>query len=670
MGAAESSSFYDGLQRRMDTFVGPSPVPLDDPFWSELLAFPYPLSRLRAVDLDERTKEAALSLAAHNQETRHFPKVLLRVVHSLQGEPSSNQKVLKAVNTLIFARTFTKHMLEASGAATLAERLALDLTSSEAEALGLHPGQQDVAVLVMQSLMAYIGSQDVNLTMYRIDYLCERLSANTYVLHLESVNLLLVLLSSQLHLPPGEAPGNWDAFLDAAMAQDALAGPLVRKLLLAYMARLPMPITRVFPSQPAEQQGYLRTVGSAAATVFLLPYYTYTYFMSPNQAAAKSPLAENCLLLLLVLVHHGKPMPLKPQGNENGEQNGTYLDEVGTGRPQYYPNPFKQELQAARDKEFSMGGSVADTQEKELGATRVSYAALFDKLGACLLDDRSTLLLYSLLHGNVAFLEYVLVRTDLDTLLMPLLEMLYNASRRTPNQIYMLLISLLILSQDASFNANVHKLILPAVPWYKERLLPRISLGSLMVVILIRTVKYNLSKLRPTELHIYTDFLRIVLEIINAILTYALPRNPEVVYALLHRQELFQPFRNHPRFYELLENIYTVLDFFNVRMDDTRLAGEWSVERVLEVVVANTRSWRGEGMKMFTELRFTYEEELHPEEFFVPYVWSLVVAHSGIPWNSELITLFSTKPAAELEDIFDNDAFDTGSELPTPREEV
>jgi len=64
--------------------------------------------------------------------------------------------------------------------------------------------------------------------------------------------------------------------------------------------------------------------------------------------------------------------------------------------------------------------------------------------------------------------------------------------------------------------------------------------------------------LQSTELHIYTDFLRIVLEIINAILTYALPRNPEVVYAVLHRQELFEPFKNHPRFNELLENIYTV----------------------------------------------------------------------------------------------------------------
>lgn len=32
----------------------------------------------------------------------------------------------------------------------------------------------------------------------------------------------------------------------------------------------------------------------------------------------------------------------------------------------------------------------------------------------------------------------------------------------------------------------------------------------------------------------------------------------QVVYAIMHRQEVFQPFRNHPRFNELIENIYTV----------------------------------------------------------------------------------------------------------------
>ncbi|KAF5937460.1 hypothetical protein HYC85_024966 [Camellia sinensis] len=124
----------------------------------------------------------------------------------------------------------------------------------------------------------------------------------------------------------------------------------------------------------------------------------------------------------------------------------------------------------------------------------------------------------------------------------------------------------------------------------------------------------SLLKEMSTELHIYTDFLRIVLEILNAILTYALPRNPEVVYAIMHRQEVFQPFRNHPRFNELLENIFTVLDFFNSRMDAQRMNGEWSVEKVLEVIIINCCSWHGKGMKS------------HPEEFFISYVWQLVIS--------------------------------------------
>lgn len=58
---------------------------------------------------------------------------------------------------------------------------------------------------------------------------------------------------------------------------------------------------------------------------------------------------------------------------------------------------------------------------------------------------------------------------------MPILETLYNASRRTSNQIYMLLIILLILSQDSSFNASIHKLV-------------RIASASLVIHILDRDI--------------------------------------------------------------------------------------------------------------------------------------------------------------------------------------
>ena len=52
-------------------------------------------------------------------------------------------------------------------------------------------------------------------------------------------------------------------------------------------------------------------------------------------------------------------------------------------------------------------------------------------------------------------------------------------------QMYMLLIILLMLSQDSAFAQNIHKIRLPAVPFYKERSTAT-TLGSLLVVLLLR----------------------------------------------------------------------------------------------------------------------------------------------------------------------------------------
>lgn len=41
-----------------------------------------------------------------------------------------------------------------------------------------------------------------------------------------------------------------------------------------------------------------------------------------------------------------------------------------------------------------------------------------------------------------------------------------------------------------------------------------------------------------------------------------------------------------------------VLDFFNTRMDAQRVDGDWSVDEVLQVIIVNCRSWRGDGMKV------------------------------------------------------------------------
>jgi hypothetical protein len=301
-------------------------------------------------------------------------------------------------------------------------------------------------------------------------------------------------------------------------------------------------------------------------------------------------------------------------------------------------------------------------------------------------------------------------RSDLDTLLLPLLELLYGAPDRGANQLYMLLIILLILSQEPSFAGNVHRVALPSVPFYRERLLAGTTLGSLLVVLLLRTAHQNLAagkdvythtntlaalanlaphmaglsahaaqrlvslfhllarrharleaaqlaaagaaagsadpgaEQRALELQLYADFLRIVLEIVNAVLAQALPANPELVYALLHRQEVFAPFRAHPRYAELMENVATVTEHFGRRVDEALgglPAGAVSAGRVLDVIRLHSRGWRRDRLRAVPELRFSYEEEASPEEFFVPYVWSLAVAEPSIPWTLSAIALFS-----------------------------
>lgn len=72
----------------------------------------------------------------------------------------------------------------------------------------------------------------------------------------------------------------------------------------------------------------------------------------------------------------------------------------------------------------------------------------------------------------------MVVCRDLDVLLLPLLHMLYASVGQAASQVYMLLIVVLILSQDPDFSRTVHAISLSSVPWYSERLLKDTSLGA------------------------------------------------------------------------------------------------------------------------------------------------------------------------------------------------
>lgn len=97
------------------------------------------------------------------------------------------------------------------------------------------------------------------------------------------------------------------------------------------------------------------------------------------------------------------------------------------------------------------------------------------------------------------------------------MEALYKVEDQSQEQrAYMILVCLVIITQDKLFNQNLHHLVrclertvcfsfywltchvkmLDEVTWHKERLLRDISLGSLLVVVLVRSVQISLSKLR------------------------------------------------------------------------------------------------------------------------------------------------------------------------------
>jgi hypothetical protein len=67
---------------------------------------------------------------------------------------------------------------------------------------------------------------------------------------------------------------------------------------------------------------------------------------------------------------------------------------------------------------------------------------------------------------------------------------------RSLSQLYVIIILLLLFSQDLSFGSDAFRRVIVAnVPWYKERNLKDISLGSLIILSLLRSLTFNLNRI-------------------------------------------------------------------------------------------------------------------------------------------------------------------------------
>jgi hypothetical protein len=164
----------------------------------------------------------------------------------------------------------------------------------------------------------------------------------------------------------------------------------------------------------------------------------------------------------------------------------------------------------------------------------INFENLFQSFGGTLHNEVGALSLYTMLQASPIFAASLAVRSDLDMLILPLLRTLYfssisnhhiagrtatasakmnpsgsstpNSSKtvsvtdfpfRSQSQLYVIMILLLIFSQDTSFGPDsFRRSNIAQIVWYKERSLKNISLGSMIILSLLRCITFNLNRLQ------------------------------------------------------------------------------------------------------------------------------------------------------------------------------
>ncbi|XP_032941491.1 dymeclin isoform X3 [Catharus ustulatus] len=697
MGANSSSISELPENEYLQKLSGSEPISENDPFWNQLLSFSFttPTNSADLKLLEEATISVCKSLVEKNPRTGNLGsliKVFLSRTKELKisAECQNHLFIWQAHNALFIIccllKVFISRMSE--------EELQLHFTYEEKPGPSSYGAECEdlieellcclIQLIVEIPLLYPCQHTDSNwwkwlCSWYRGRYsggVTSALGDITYSISLEAVTTLIVFLSCQLF--------HKEILRESIIHRYLMHGRclpytsrLVKTLLYNFIRqeRSPPPGAHVFQQQ-TDGGGLLYGIASGVATGL---WTVFTLGGVGSKASAQleqcSPLASQSLLLLLVLAN--------------------LTDAPDT------PNPYRQAIMSFKNTQDNTAFSSSNPH-----AFQINFNSLYTALCEQQKSDQATLLLYMLLHQNSNVRTYVLARTDIENLVLPILEILYHVEERNSHHVYMALIILLILTEDDGFNRSIHEVILKNITWYAERVLTEISLGSLLILVVIRTIQYNMTRTRDKYLHtnclaalanmsaqfrslhqyaaqriislfsllskkhnkvleqatqslrgslgsndsplpdyaqdlnVIEEVIRMMLEIINSCLTNSLHHNPNLVYALLYKRDLFEQFRTHPSFQDIMQNIDLVISFFSSRLEQA--GAELSVERVLEIIKQGAVALPKDRLRKFPELKFKYVEEEQPEEFFIPYVWSLVYNSAvALYWNPRDIQLFT-----------------------------
>ncbi|KAK7896546.1 hypothetical protein WMY93_021871 [Mugilogobius chulae] len=645
MGANTSQISDLSENTSLKALVGTEAISENDPFWNQLISFTFisPTCSGDSKMLEEAVIPLAKMLMENNPRTGNFcalVRIFLGRTKELKISTECQDQLFiwQAHNALFMIRCLLKVFIREMSE----DELHLQFSYQEmAPGVCRETSREDLLEELLSNLIHLI----VEVPLLDI----------TYSILFEAVTTLLVLFSYQLF--------SKDILRDGVVYKHAMKGRC-----------LSLTTTHIF--EPKSEGGLLYGLASGVASglwsVFTLGGAGTKTGL--DQDHNHLPLSNQSLLLLLVLANL-------------------------TDGPDF-PNPYRQAITCFRNTQDT---SVPPVEQPH--TFQINFNSLYTALCEQQRSDQATLLLYTLLHQNTNMRTYILSRTDMDNLVLPILEILYHVEERNSHHVYMALIILLILTEDDAFNRSIHEVVLKNVSWYTERSLTEISLGSLLILVVIRTIQFNMTRTRDKYLHtnclaalanmsaqfrclhqyasqriislfallskkhnkvleqatqslrvrqgdntalpdyaqdlnVIEEVIRMMLEIINSCLCNSLHHNPNLVYALLYKREMFEQFRTHPSFQDIMQNLDTVIGFFSQRLEQA--GSDLSVERVQEVIMKGAQALPKDRLKKFPELKFKYVEEDQPEDFFIPYVWSLVFNSGvGLHWSPQGIELFS-----------------------------
>ncbi|TYZ65590.1 hypothetical protein PybrP1_011102 [[Pythium] brassicae (nom. inval.)] len=789
---SSSEAFTSARERAaFEKIAGRAPVAREDGAYAAVLAASPPLSTLSQAQLEQLNREFG---AANSLESGNF-RVLVRYAVlalplSVRVDRMTPEEFAAHASAPDGARkSVESHVTHALNALCLVRLLTMRFVEKQDEcALLAHfnrqPPSEDWATIVSPRRREAAKEAYDDLASRFLETLVTVLidfppTARTYDLHVEIVNTLLVLLSP-VAFPRDHSKAASDvrvhnSFLHMLMASGAAGGAhtkktaanwapgIVQRLLQNFIDQLQSPpasrdsravhvarqnahdMSLIKISEAAdsaeedEHFSYLTLdgLGSIATSIFRFPLSFYQYFVANGAHAC--PLADRSVLLLLVLL----------QSCRDDER---------------VRNPFRDALSRVTNSETTNATAAeAETTSGDAAlALSLPFSQLFAAIGRTAPYEVSHLLLYTLLYTNRRLHAAALAHRDLERLLLPLLETLYHARSVAPSRLYLLVIVLLTFTQDAAFVRAAHtKVVVRAVPWYSERYILDVSLGSLCVVIFTRLVLRNITHLQDSFLHLnafaalanlarsaenlhvyaaqglvgliellakkeaqlakkeaqlarkaasplppppttqadddaaegddvllqkraaYVEFVRLLLGVVSSCLKAPLlPRNPQLIYAILYRAETFAALEQHPEFAHHVCNgpVWATLARFRAVVEAKTAPDDvLDVDTVLGLIraecvsmlaasaaasgVAGPRSSsssssssgrRPSGADALLEdedASYRYEEEACPEQFFVPYVWQLVFEQTpDFCWKEDKITLFAPRrPRAATE---------------------